>query len=532
MLEFDFIVVGAGAAGSVIARRLTDSGNTVLLLEAGTSDRHPYIQIPAGFFRLLRDGRASWGYATQPEAGLGGRSLAFPRGKVLGGSGSINGLMQSWGLPRDFDHWAATGCRGWSFAEVRPFFMKSESYANGDSATRGRDGPIGIADFADPHPISLDFLEAGVQLGLPILHDYNSDFRSGVGLVQQTRSGRFRASSATAYLRPVLKAANLKLATAAHVQSVDMDGARAVGVTYRQGGLTRSARARCEIVLCAGCINTPQLLNLSGVGDATSLRSLGIPVKHHLPAVGRNLHDHLVAKVVRRISGKISLNEQARGARLALEVMKYLFQGRGILTYSAAGATGYLKSAPDLDTPDMQMSFAPASFQPGGAFALDTEPGMTMGVWQMRPESRGSVQTVSPDPSLPPKITLGYLHSEVDQQAAVIGLRWSRRLLFSKVFDRYGRGELLPGADVTSDEGLLDYARRTGTTAFHAVGSCRMGSDHDCVVDPELRVRGIAGLRIADASIMPRITSSNTHAPTVMIAEKAAEMIMQATRDY
>ncbi len=523
--ESDFIVVGAGAAGAVVARRLVDHGHSVLLLEAGGSDRHPYLQIPAGFLPVLRDGRASWGYATEPEAGLGGRVLPYPRGKVLGGSGAINGLMQSWGQPADFDHWAQLGCTGWSFDEVRPFFMKSECYPQGDPATRGRAGPLAITGFSDPHPIARDFLGTAAEFGLPVLDDYNSDFRCGLGLVQQTRTGRVRATSATAYLRPLRPSHLFQLATDAHVLSIDLQGGRAVGVRFRQGGQLRSASARREVVLCAGAINTPQLLNLSGIGDAAQLQALGIEVKHHLPDVGRNLHDHFVSKVVRRIEGRTCLNEQSKGLRLAWEVIKYLTTGKGILTYSAASATGYLKSASDLQEPDLQVSFTPGSFPVTGGFALDVQGGMSMGAWQMRPQGRGSVRTVSPDPMVAPRISLGYLQHPQDERTAVAALRLSRRFLFAKVFDGYGREELLPGAGVTSDDALLDYARRTGSTTYHAVGSCRMGVDEGAVVDPRLCVRGVAGLRIADASIMPRITSSNTHAPTVMIAEKAAQMI-------
>lgn len=322
-----------------------------------------------------------------------------------------------------------------------------------------RHGPLPITGFSDPHPIARDFLRAGAEFGLPVLDDYNSEFRCGLGLVQQTRAGRLRATSATAYLRPLRNTPKLQLVTAAHVQSIDMQGARAAGVTYRLGGQVRTARARCEIVVCAGSINTPQLLNVSGIGDTAQLQSLGVAVRHHLPGVGRNLHDHFVAKVVRRIEGRTTLNQQAVGLRLALEVLKYLLQAKGILTYSFASATGYLKSSPELQAPDLQVSFAPASFPVTGGFALEALGGMSMGAWQMRPESRGCVQTVSPDPSVPPKITLGYLQSPQDQRVAVAGLRLSRRFLFAKVFDSYGREETLPGAEVASDDALLGCAR-------------------------------------------------------------------------
>mgnify|MGYP003582764638 CR=1 FL=1 len=529
-MEFDYIVVGAGAAGSVVARRLVDAGDTVLVLEAGPTDWHPLIQIPAGFFHLLRDGRASWGYSTQPVASIGGRSQVYPRGKVMGGSGAINGLMQSWGLPYDFDRWAASGCTGWSFEDVRPYFMKSEAYANGNPANRGHSGPITVSDFVTPHPLAEDLLSAGVELGLPVLKDYNSEFGEGVSLVQQTRKGRLRVTSASAYLRPVRSAANLKLETHAHVASINIEAGRVAGVSYLKGGVLKTANARREVILCAGAINTPHLLNISGIGDGAELQSLGIQLQHHLPQVGRNLQDHYVTKVVRRVAGKTTLNEQAKGAKLVKEVMKYLLQGKGILTYSFASATGYVKSAPELDTPDLQLSFAPGSFPPTGGYSLDPEPGVTLGIWQMRPTSRGEVRTVSADPNVAPAIAPGYLQTSADQRAAIEAVRWSRRFLFSKAFESYGGAEVTPGESVTSDEAILEYSRRTGSTTFHPVGSCRMGSDTDAVVDPQLRVRGLAGLRIADASVMPNITSSNTHAPTVMIAEKAADMIIQAAR--
>lgn len=531
MNEFDYVVVGAGAAGSVVARRLVDSGASVLLLEAGKSDRHPYVRVPAGFFKVLKSGHSSWGYKIEPQVGLGGRSFDYPRGKVLGGSGAINGLVQSWGLPYDYDRWAREGCEGWSFDEVRPFFIRSESYAAGDPVKRGRNGPIVVSDYADLHPVARDFLRAATQEGLPVLTDYNSDYRAGVSQAQQTRDGRFRETAATAYLRPVMTRPNLKVVTSALACAIELDDSRcACGVSYRVGGVQRSAKARREVIVCGGTVNTPHLLNLSGIGHGDELQAAGIAVRHHLPGVGHGMQDHYTSKLVRRLRGMTTLNEQGRGLRLMAELGNYMARGKGILTASPSFVTGYLKSAPDLDIPDLQISFIPASFELGGKFVLESKPGMSMGVWQMRPESRGHIRTLSPRPEMAPAISPGYLQSTVDQQCVVAGLRWARRLLFAKAFDAYGAEEVMPGRDLTTDEQLLDYARRTGGTTYHPVGSCRMGSDEEAVVDSQLRVHGIRGLRIADASIMPHVSSGNTHAPTVMVAEKASDLILRESR--
>ncbi|WP_184531333.1 GMC family oxidoreductase [Variovorax sp. Sphag1AA] len=528
MSEFDYVVVGGGAAGAVVARRLVDSGASVLLLEAGKSDRHPYVRVPAGFFRVLKSGHSSWGYKIEPQAGLGGRSFDYPRGKVLGGSGAINGLVQSWGLPYDYDRWARDGCEGWSFEDVRPFFMRSESYASGDPTKRGRDGPIVVSDYADLHPVARDFLRAAAETGLPVLADYNSDYRAGVSQAQQTRNGRFRETTATAYLRPVMGRSNLAIKTSALVCSIDLDASRcARGVTYRVDGVEQTATARREVIVCGGTVNTPHLLNLSGIGHGEQLQSAGIAVRHHLPGVGHGMQDHYTSKLVRRLRGMTTLNEQGRGLRLMAEVCNYMVRGKGILTASPSFVTGYLKSSPELDIPDLQISFIPASFELGGKFVLESKPGMSMGVWQMRPESRGHIRTISPRPEVAPIISPGYLQSAVDQKCVVAGLRWARRLLFAKAFAAYGAEEVMPGAEMTTDEQLLDYARRAGGTTYHPVGSCRMGTDDLAVVDRELRVRGVRGLRIADASVMPYVTSGNTHAPTVMIAEKAADLILR-----
>lgn len=529
--EFDYIIVGAGAAGSVLAARLSqDPVVSVLLLEAGGSDRHPLVQIPAGFFYLLNHPRFNWGYATEPDGDTGGRAIPYPRGKGLGGSSSINGLWQSWGFPGDYDAWAAAGCAGWAFDDVVPHLLGSESYVAAGVEGRGRDGPIVVSDFTDHHPLTKAFLQSGAGLQLPILRDYNRDPREGVSLVQQTRSGRFRMSASRAYLRPAMKRSNLAVITGAHVTRLTCERRTVTGVAYRRGGRPETARARREVVLAAGAISSPHLLQLSGIGDGEQLQALGIPVVHDLPGVGRNLHDHYVVRVVREIRGQTTLNEEARGWRLGREILRYVLFGHGLLTYSAGNATGFLRSDPALATPDLQLVFTPGSYSPKRPGKLDVVPSASCGVWQMRPASRGEVKAKSADPLAMPSIRPAFLQADIDRRAIVAGLRQCRRIMEAPPFSASAGAEKAPGIALQSDDELLDYARRTGSTTFHPVGSCRMGHGPEAVVAPDLKVHGIDGLRVIDASIMPSITSSNTHAPTVMIAEKGAALILDELR--
>jgi choline dehydrogenase len=533
-LEFDYVIVGSGSAGSVLADRLTASGRyTVCVLEAGPSDyKSPFIHFPAGFFKLLENTRVNWVYRTEPEARTKDRRILYPRGRVLGGSSSINGVMQVRGQREDFDDWAAMGAHGWSYEEVLPYFKKSETYLPGDPAYRGKSGPLVVEEYTSHHPLTHDFVKAGQELGMKYNPDYNGAYQEGIGYVQQTRKGRWRMSTARAFLHPSMKRANLKVETGVLVKALNYAGNRISGVTFARGmgkGLPEPVTARKEVIVCAGAINSPQLLQLSGIGNPEHLKSIGVPVKTALPGVGYNFHDHYVARVVRGIKGRTTVNELSRGPRLAWQVARWALFGDGILTYSAGNGIAFTRSKPEaMSRPDIQISFAPASYPNGQIGKLDTMPGMTCGAWQCRPEARGTVLAKSADPLEPPAIKPNYLDHEVDRAAMVAGLKLCRRILHASVFNEHGAAEIYPGKDIQTDDEWLDYAYRHGSTVYHPVGTCKMGTDRMAVVDPELRVHGVAGMRIVDASVFPKMTSSNTNAPTIMIAEKAADMILKA----
>jgi choline dehydrogenase len=530
-VEFDYVIVGSGSAGSVLADRLTVSGRyTVCVLEAGPSDyKNPYIHFPAGFFKLLDNTSVNWVYRTEPEARTKDRRILYPRGRVLGGSSSINGVMQVRGQREDYDDWAAMGARGWSYDEILPYFKKSETYLPGDPTYRGKKGPLIVEDYTSHHPLTHDFVKAGQELGIPYNPDYNGAKQDGIGYVQQTRAGRWRISTARAFLRPAMKRSNLRVETGVLVTALNFAGNRISGVTFARGMGTGEAvpiTARREVIVAAGAINSPQLLQLSGIGDPAHLQSIGVPLKTALPGVGANFHDHYVARVVREIKGRITVNEQSRGLRLAWQVARWAMFGDGILTYSAGNGIAFVKSKPEMTRPDVQISFAPASYPNGQVGKLDTTPGMTCGAWQCRPEARGTVLAKSSNPLDAPAIKPNYLDHEVDRAAIISGLRLSRQIVHASVFNGSGAAEIYPGKDVQTDDEWLDYAYRNGSTVYHPVGSCKMGTDRMAVVDPELRVHGVEGLRVVDASVFPKMTSSNTNAPTIMIAEKAADMIL------
>lgn len=526
-MTFDYIIVGAGSAGCVLARRLTENPAVkVLLIEAGGKDLHPFIHVPAAFLQLLDHPKISWQYRTEPDGNTGSREILFPRGKGLGGSSSINGLLYVRGQAQDYDHWAQLGNRGWSFEDVLPYFRKSENWHGETSEARGVQGPLEVNHLAERPELCEAIVAAGREAGLEYRSDINSGPHEGIGYYQQTRRGRWRVSSSRAYLGPALKRPNLKVITNRHVARVLFEERRAVGVvlTHRNGDLEQ-VRATREVILSAGVIGSPHILMLSGVGSPEALQQFGIAPVMALPGVGENLHDHYVSRITYRIRNIKTINERARGLPLLRELLKYALYGTGVLTYSAALVAAFVRTQETSATPDVQYVIAPASFKHGRLGELDDEPGMTCGWWQMRPQSRGHVAMRSADPLASPIIQPRYLSNPIDQQIAVAGMKFARKLCETDALTPYRDSETLPGPDVQTDTELLDYIRTNGSTVYHAVGTCRMGIDDRAVVDPDLRVRGLGGLRVVDASVMPTITSTNTNATTIMIAEKAADII-------
>ncbi len=526
---FDYVIIGAGSAGCVLANRLTENPDvTVALLEAGGKDTNPWIHVPAGYYRTMLDPAVTWQFGSGPEPHLNDRIVNWPRGRVIGGTSAINGLLYVRGQAQDFDTWRQLGNAGWSYEDVLAYFKKAEDQERGEDQFHGADGPLGVSDVRMENPLCEAYIKASVAAGIPHTKDFNGARQEGAGYYQLTTKNGRRCSTAVAYLKPAMKRSNLTVITEANVRKIVLDGQRASAVTFDTDGVGNTITARREILLSAGAIGSPQILQLSGIGPDHVLRAAGVNVVHGLNGVGENLQDHLQVRFVYEVTERsASLNSvwhsRAQQLRTGLD---YMFARTGILTIGAGVAGVFAKSRPELAAPDMQIHFMPlSSIGPGQG--LHDFAGVTASVCQLRPLSRGRLRITSANADDKPDIVSNYLAQDMDRQVLMAGLDLMRRISRRPEFSRYVIREVLPGPDVQSDDELMAYARDVATTIFHPCGTCKMGSDTMAVVDERLRVHGLEGLRVVDASIMPTMTSGNTNAPTIMIGEKAADMIKQ-----
>jgi len=529
-MEFDFIVVGAGSAGCAAANRLSEDGRySVALLEAGPRDTSPWIHIPVGYFKTMGNPKSDWQYKTQGDPGIAGRSIPWPRGRVLGGSSSINGLLYVRGQAQDYDGWAQMGCTGWGWDDVLPYFQKSETWEGDDaSGLRGKNGPLSVQHSRLTREIVDTWVDAAVEAGYQRNEDYNGVDQEGVGHFQLTMKGGRRCSSAAAYLAPIRDRKNLEVITDIQTEKVVIEDGRAVGIRARHKGKMTEIKARCEVVLSAGAIGSPQILMLSGVGDADDLTAHGINVNVDLKGVGKNLQDHLQARPVFKTDLSTINVETNNLFKQALIGIQYALTQRGPMTMAASLGTGFLKTEDHLETPDIQFHIQPwsADKPADGPHKFSA---FTASVLQMRPESTGHLSLTSANMDDHPEIHPNYLATDTDCRTIVKGIQIARKIAQTAPLKSHITEEHAPGAGIAADDeaGILDWARHTAVTIYHPTGTCKMGIDPMAVVDPELRVKGIKGLRVADASIMPRIVSGNTNAPAIMIGEKAASLILK-----
>jgi choline dehydrogenase len=528
----DYVIVGAGSAGCVLANRLSaDPAINVVLLEAGGPDRSPFIHMPAGYRQLMLSGAVDWGYQTVPQKHCNGRTFHWPRGKVLGGSSSVNGMVYIRGHASDYDGWAQMGNRGWSYSDVLPYFKRAENWELGEDEFHGSGGPLHTSRVQEFHPLARAWLEAGVQAGYPRNPDVNASSQEGFGPLDSTITKGRRASTAYCYLRPALTRPNLRVITHALASRVLIEGGRAVGVEYVRKGRTEVIRADAEVILAGGAINSPQLLQLSGVGDGDHLRSVGIRTVHDLPGVGQNLSDHVATEIQQECTQPISLLKELKPVNIAKSLVRYALTRDGPIAHPGIQAVGFVKSRPDLVAPDIQYHFIMIMYGEHGR-TLHKSHGYQPLINVQRPESVGTVLIRSNDPTRHPEIDPNYLAAEEDVRVLREGVKICRDVLAQKAFDPYRGIEVSPGPDVKTDAQIDDYVRRSAHTQYHPVGTCKMGADPMAVVDAALRVRGLGGLRVIDASIMPKMVSANTNAATIMIAEKGADMILGGREAY
>ena len=531
--QYDYVIVGAGTAGCVLANRLTACGKyTVCLLEAGPSDWNPMIHIPAGFMKTIANPSVNWLYQSEPCPGTNGRTIPMPRGKVIGGSSSINGLIFSRGQKMDFDVWAQKGNRGWSYDDVLPYFCRYESHENSeDNSFRGKTGEMTITDLRWRDPLCEAFIRGAESIGIPRNPDYNGAYQEGTSYVQRTSTGKLRMSAARAFLKPARKRRNLRVITNAHATKILLDGKRATGVAYKRGGVSGRSdevHASREVIISGGTINSPQLLQLSGIGPTNLLNNLGVEVLHNLPGVGENLRDHYGARLTARAKNVDTINELAHGPKLVGEIVKYFLGRRSILELGPTLVYCFWHSDEMIRNADLQISFTPASYDEGKQAKLDREPGFSLAAWQQRPESLGYVRARNKNPFEKPQIQPNYLSHEEDRRVLLAGIKISRRLMNTEALAPYFDYEGYPGAHVQKDDELLDVARQRSTTLYHLMGTCRMATKTDptAVVDEQLCIHGLQNIRVIDASIMPSMPSANLNAAVMMIAEKGADMIL------